>query len=265
MDLKNLTLLSTCVWRVPFPSLKLKMVAFVSPRLTSVFGVQHALFSGKRSLARRRSARYYAVACGASLLETMRHGRALVRAILQDSLGRCEASVAIDATCGRGSDTITLGQLLGPKGRVHAIDVQETAVAETKLRYDAEVAASCSGMAALTAHCASHADLSFLQLHPDGVASVVYNLGWYPGLGANRAIITEVDSTVQSLREATGLLALRGVIIVTAYPGHPGGEEEAGAVERYFADLNPRVWNYNLVRYPNRNAAPVVHICERVK
>ena len=62
---------------------------------------------------------------------------------------------AIDATAGRGGDTVFLARTVGETGRVLAFDIQEEAVESTRARLKAEgltnarvVLASCAAAAA---------------------------------------------------------------------------------------------------------------------
>lgn len=196
---------------------------------------------------------------------TIHHGRALVRDALSAAVSRSGSCSGIDATCGRGSDTMTLGRLLGKGGLVHAFDVQASAIVETRARY---VDAQSSGevFADLRTHCSCHADLATISgVSQRSLAAVVYNLGWYPSQDANKTIITRPPSTVRSLASAAPLIAPGGAIIVTAYAAHDGGAEEADAVLRWVQALPTREWSCALVQYPNRAAAPCIHICERLR
>lgn len=240
------------------------MQAFASPGLVRAF--QDTANSQGRFLTRNCA---YAAKSDSScrdapsLLYSLRHGRALVREALVCAVHQSKSRTAIDATCGRGSDTITLGQTLRSGGLVHAVDVQAAAVAETRTRYECTMA--LEKLAKLRTHCASHADLSVLGEQPRTVAAIVYNLGWYPAHDADRSIVTRPHSTVSSLNSARKLLAPHGIIVITAYPAHPGGSQEADAVKDWARALDTREWSCLSVEYPNRNAGPCVHICERLK
>lgn len=201
------------------------------------------------------------------MLQLMRHGRAFVRESWRCAIERTAIYTVIDATAGRGSDTITLGQLVGSQGVVYALDIQSAAVDETKQRYNSEIdraRSTNSGMGKLELHCASHANFSFLGLLRQSVSCIVYNLGWYPGRDADRSIITRTKTTLSSLQSAQDLVVVHGIICVTAYLGHPGGAEEAEAVLAWARKLPKREWNVVHIAYPNRETAPTMLICERL-
>ena len=198
-----------------------------------------------------------------STLEQLRHGRPFARECWRTAVERTDLPVAIDATAGRGSDTITLGHLVGGEGVVYAMDIQATAVDETRARYMEERERGVA-MGELRLYERSHEELDFLALSKRSVACVVYNLGWYPGQAADRSIITTAACTVASLRAAEELVAVHGIIFVTAYRGHSGGQEEEDAVTEWARGLTVGEWNVMNVGYPNRAKAPTMVICERI-
>lgn len=198
-------------------------------------------------------------------LEQLRHGRTFARECWRTAIERTGIPIAIDATAGRGSDTITLGKIVGCDGIVYAIDIQEIAVAETRVRYSEEARKKDSQMGTLRLAQRSHEDFGFLSLSKRAVSCVVYNLGWYPGQGADRSIITKTECTVASLRSAEDLVVEGGIIFVTAYVGHSGGLEEDEAVRFWAEKLDSSEWNVIRLEYPNRGVAPRMLICERLK
>ncbi len=105
-----------------------------------------------------------AVARPLSLLYALRHSRVLVRESVGDAMEWCRSRVVFDEMCGRGSDSLTLGALLGSQGHVHAIDIQTGPVAETRARCVKAAAALDSRLAELTMRCAAHPDLHFLPV-----------------------------------------------------------------------------------------------------
>lgn len=194
-------------------------------------------------------------------IQQMRHSGLFLRDIWQDAINRTKLQVAIDATAGRGSDTISLGQFVNNGGVVHAFDIQEAALDETRSRYNE--ASQHEAMGKLHLHKKSHEDFSFLDLEDESVACVVYNLGWYPGRGADRSIITRVSSTIASLKSAEALVAVGGVISIMAYVGHKWGKEEEEACIEWTQSLCAREWNVFVIKYPNRKAAPSLIVCEK--
>jgi hypothetical protein len=65
--------------------------------------------------------------------------------------------------------------------------------------------------------------------------AVVFNLGYLPG--GDRTIITRPETTVVALEQALGLLAPGGIVVLTVYPGHGGGDAERRQAEGWAAKL----------------------------
>ncbi|MGZ0079063.1 class I SAM-dependent methyltransferase [Methylomonas sp. YC3] len=129
--------------------------------------------------------------------------------------------ISLDATLGNGHDTVFLARSIGIGGHVIGFDIQPQALIKSfqrLLQHDLQ--------RRVTLRLASHADMLLhvpKQWH-GRVRAVMFNLGYLPG--ADKAVITQIDSTLAALNAACVLLAPRAVITVLAYPGHAGGELE---------------------------------------
>jgi SAM-dependent methyltransferase len=175
----------------------------------------------------------------------------------------------IDATAGRGRDTLLLAELVGAGGAVLAVDLQLEAIqatgarlAEARAGQEAErqrepgeagaleATAGPSrievprGFAAVQLLHANHAQL--LELAGPSwwgtTQALVFNLGYLPG--ADKRVITRPESTLLALEAAPRLLAPGGVLAIVVYPGHPGGAEEALAVERWLGTATERYFRW---------------------
>jgi SAM-dependent methyltransferase len=165
--------------------------------------------------------------------------------------------LVLDATCGNGLDTLLLAELVGEGGRVWAFDLQPRAIEATRELLDGH-----GRLGSVELIEAGHERLG--EFVPDGLAAVVFNLGYLPGGGAN-PLITAPDSTVSALQQAAQLLKPGGLITVSLYTGHPGGPEEALAVEQWGAELSPKKFNVWCSRQLNRpGIAPYLVLVERV-
>lgn len=169
---------------------------------------------------------------------------------------------AVDATAGTGADTLFLAKACGPKGRVFAFDIQPQALALTQARLDKEPANTLAGVSLLQA---SHADMAAaLPADVHGrLGAVMFNLGYLPAEGADPALITLPDSTLPALEASLRLLRPRGILTAVLYPGHPGGDAEAAAVEAWAAALPASVGQTILYRQPQRPAAPYLIAMEK--
>ena len=134
-------------------------------------------------------------------------------------------SIAIDATCGNGFDTLFLAERVGSTGVVYGVDIQVQAIdiVRTKL-IDAGHLAQCRLIAG------SHASLrQMINVEHHGKVSVaMFNLGYLPF--GDKNIVTQQQSTLAGLNQSLELIRPSGLISVLAYPGHAGGPEEVQSV-----------------------------------
>ena len=149
------------------------------------------------------------------------------------------AYAAVDATCGRGNDTVWL---TAHCGRVYAFDIQSEAIASTREALqaagiaDARVLsqAQASQLAAGMLIEESHANLAHYVSEPIGL--IVFNLGYLPGGDKQRA--TQAETTLAALQAALDKLSVGGLLSVTMYWGHEAGKIERAAVLRWAAALD---------------------------
>jgi len=170
-----------------------------------------------------------------------------------------DGDTAIDATLGNGHDALWLCQAVGPAGQVFGFDIQPRALeaAAARLR-----AAGLLERAALLqrGHEALAATLGSSQR--GRVAAVVFNLGYRPG--GDPSVVTDAQTTLRALDQALDLLKPGGALSVVAYPAHPGGGEEAAAVERWSARLDPERFERQTFAHPKGlPQAPRVHLVAR--
>ena len=157
---------------------------------------------------------------------------ALAQGMLRDVIRA--GDLTIDATAGNGHDTVFLAECVGAAGRVLTFDVQAAAIAAARTRVTA------AGLAdRVEFFQESHAVID-TRAAPCTVAAVMFNLGYLPG--EDHRLVTEPATTLQGLECAAALLKPGGGLAVICYPGHPGGEAEASAVEQWFAALTARRW-----------------------
>ncbi|MCW1886216.1 class I SAM-dependent methyltransferase [Luteolibacter flavescens] len=150
------------------------------------------------------------------------HERPTARAHREIAAVLREGDAAVDATAGNGHDTVFLAKLVGAAGKVIAFDVQEQAIASTRERLAAEELLDRVELVhGSHGRIADHAAAG-------SVGAVMFNLGYLPG--ADHAVITRTDETLQALEGALGLLRPGGILTVVCYPGHAGGDEESAAV-----------------------------------
>lgn len=155
--------------------------------------------------------------------------------------------VAVDATCGRGRDTLFLAGRVGEAGKVYAFDIQEEAISSTRTLLAEN---SCSRPVILLQ--VNHALMGkYIRENP---AVVMFNLGYLPG--GDHAIHTRGDSTIAALREALELLLPEGMMTVVCYPGFPAGEEETREVVQFLAALPQQQYEVSRTCFINQVNQP---------
>lgn len=160
---------------------------------------------------------------------------------------------AIDATAGNGHDTALLCRLVGPAGRVLALDIQPRAVAATNARLAA------LGLAGVgRAVTASHARLAEWAA-PACADAVVFNLGYLPG--ASHRVFTRPDTTLPALDAAAALVKPGGFVTVCAYAGGQQGTAERDAVLAWADGLPAASFSVARHLFPGQPGLPPAALC----
>jgi predicted methyltransferase len=157
---------------------------------------------------------------------------ALAQGILQAHIA--DGDQVIDATAGNGHDTVFLAECVGAAGKVLAFDVQAAAIAAARARV-----AAAGLLARVEFFHESHAGMA-ARAAAESASAVMFNLGYLPG--AEHRIMTAAETTLEGLNCAVSLLKPGGLLSVICYPGHPGGDLEAAAVQQWFTALAAHHW-----------------------
>jgi predicted methyltransferase len=131
-------------------------------------------------------------------------------------------SIAIDATCGNGFDTLFLAEQVGMTGVVYGVDIQERAIETVRAKL-----LEVGRLSQCRLVVGNHAQLNAMvdPAHAGVVSVAMFNLGYLPF--GDKTIVTRPETTVAGLEQAFELVRPGGLISVLAYPGHAGGLEEA--------------------------------------
>lgn len=168
----------------------------------------------------------------------------------------------VDATCGRGHDTLALSQLVladGISGYVWGLDIQPSALAATHRRLAATL--TPQQLARVTLHLGDHATPPPALLS-HSLKLVVYNLGYLPG--GDKTLVTTSENTLLSLHTFASHITPGGAISVMCYVGHPGGQTECDAILAWASTL-PRHWNVCCHRWLNAENAPLWLLLQRAQ
>lgn len=161
-------------------------------------------------------------------------------------------SIAVDATCGNGHDTLFLSRLVGVDGRVYGFDVQDIALKNTRQRLKQENAPDN-----VTLFCRGHEEME--SVVAPGVAAVMFNLGYLPG--GDHGMATRHETSVRAIGAAARLLAPGGLITLCIYSGGDTGFEERGAVIRFCRSLDQRNFRVLSHEFINQENHPPLLVC----
>ena len=133
-----------------------------------------------------------------------------------------EGDLCIDATAGKGKDTLFLCQKTGNKGKVLAFDIQKEALIKTRELLTQEGEGQQADLI-LTGHehMKEYAD-------PGTVSVILFNLGYLPG--GDHSLSTKKETTLMAMEQGLSLLRREGLMAVCIYSGKDSGFEEKEAV-----------------------------------
>lgn len=155
----------------------------------------------------------------------------------------------IDATCGRGQDTVFLLDMTQGNGKVLAFDIQEEAIRQTGESIAAHPFRKCAHL-----HLESHIEID-RYADPETVNCIMFNLGYLPG--SNHRLKTQTSSTVMALQKSLPLLVPGGVISIIAYDGKDTGAEEKEALLQYLPSIGESYVVIQTAILNNPNHPPV--------
>ena len=167
-----------------------------------------------------------------------------------------EGYIVADCTVGNGHDTLLLARMVGKGGRVYGFDIQSVAIDRTQNKLmehglEQRVILINSGHENIGKHVEDRLHLA------------IYNLGYLPG--GDKKITTIPDTTLESIAQTLTLLYNNGLLLVTCYTGHEGGEIERQRVEEYLMSLDQKRFNVLKFDFINqRNNPPVLYGVEKL-
>ncbi|WP_046225463.1 tRNA (mnm(5)s(2)U34)-methyltransferase [Paenibacillus dauci] len=183
--------------------------------------------------------------------------------LVAERLGSTAGSqaIAVDATAGTGADTLMLAQAAGASGLVYSFDIQQQALDRTQERlgrYEHPGRLARTELI-LGSHdrMANHIPA---ELHGQ-LQAVMFNLGYLPA--GDTSVITRPESTLPALTISLELLAVKGILTIVLYPGHPGGSEEAEAVQEWASSLPTATAQCIIYRQLQRSDAPYLIAIEK--
>ncbi len=165
---------------------------------------------------------------------------------------------AIDATVGNGHDTFFLSNLVGKQGTIFGFDCQIQAIETTRNKLLENN--SCDNTQLFHVCHSQMETLIPLNFHRK-INAILFNLGYLPG--SDKSVITHADSTLAALNHAIKLVSSSGIISITAYPGHSGGDIETRQVEHWCHQLNPIYYDIQTIYSSEKATAPRLIIIKK--
>ena len=159
-----------------------------------------------------------------------------------------EGAFCIDATAGKGKDTVLLAKLAGASGAVIAMDIQQDAIDATKKLLEQE-GLSDRVQPVLDSHA------NMMQYAKAGtVDCIVFNLGYLPG--GDHTIATQAESTIAALEQSLQLLKPLGIVAMAIYHGGDTGFAERDAVLAWLKTVDSKQYTVAVTDFYNRPNNP---------
>jgi hypothetical protein len=161
--------------------------------------------------------------------------------------------ICIDATAGRGRDTLLLSLLAGDSGKVYSFDIQKEAVDSTLALMEKENRKN------VTVILDSHHNM---KKYVQSAKCVVFNLGFLPG--GDHSIYSRPETSLAAIDSALSLIDDDGFVSICSYYGGDTGFEERDALFRYLESLDSKKYTVMMQSFFNRpNCPPIFIVIEK--
>ena len=157
----------------------------------------------------------------------------------------------VDATCGKGRDTVLLANIAGKKGHVYAFDIQEKSILLTKTLI------TNNNINNVTIINDGHENMD--KYISTGVTCIMFNLGYLPG--TDHSLSTKGSTTIIAIQKAMDLLCTRGIITIVIYQGGDTGFEERDMVIEFCQGINQEQFTVQKTTFENQKNNPPIFIC----
>lgn len=164
-----------------------------------------------------------------------------------------KGDIVVDATMGRGRDTLLLSQLVGSEGKVYAFDIQPEALDSTKKLLCEN---NCSNTRLILD---SHHKL---KDYVKKAKCVVFNLGFLPG--GDHSIFSHSDTSIKAIEASLDIIEDDGFVSVCSYYGGDTGFEERDNLLSFLESLDSKKYTVMLHSFLNRpNCPPLFIVIEK--
>lgn len=160
--------------------------------------------------------------------------------------------ICIDATAGRGNDTLFLAKLVGETGHVTAFDIQQDAVDSTR-----ELLAGNGMSDRADVLLKSHSEMDEVA-EENTVSCITFNFGWLPKGDHN--VFTNKSTSIPAIEKGLKLLKSGGVMTLIIYYGRETGFEERDALLEYLPTIDSSRFTVIEMPFVNRPNCPPIPI-----
>lgn len=158
----------------------------------------------------------------------------------------------IDATAGKGRDTIFLCELVTETGKVLAFDIQPDAVQQTQALVSQH---GYEGIASVILD--SHSNMEAYAA-PESADCIMFNFGWLPG--GSHKIFTRPETSIPAIEAGLRLLKPGGIMSLCIYYGGESGYEERDALLEYLSTIDNRKYTVIVNTFHNRTGDPPIPV-----
>lgn len=163
-----------------------------------------------------------------------------------------EGDICIDATAGRGNDTLFMAQLVGESGHVTAFDIQQDAVDSTKKLLEENGVAHRADVL-----LKSHSEMDAL-FDEGSVSCITFNFGWLPK--GDHSVSTKKETSIEAIEKGLRLLKKDGIMTLIIYYGRDTGFEERDAILEYLPTIDSEKYTVLEMPFVNRPNCPPIPI-----
>lgn len=174
----------------------------------------------------------------------------IIRRVISESVQ--EGDICIDATAGRGNDTLLLAQLVGKSGHVTAFDIQQDAVDSTRALLEQNGVSDRADVL-----LRSHSEMD--SLFEEGTVScITFNFGWLPGGDHN--VFTNKHTSIEAIEKGLRLLKSGGLMTLIIYYGRETGFEERDALLEFLPTIDNKKYTVVEMPFVNRANCPPIPV-----
>lgn len=173
-----------------------------------------------------------------------------IHSVLASSIEK--GDFCIDATAGKGKDTLFLCEQVGENGKVLAFDIQQAAIMQAQ---EAVREAGFSERVQFRHIGHEHMDEYAAE---ESASVILFNLGYLPGGDHNLA--TKESTTLEAAKKGLTILKRQGVMCICIYSGGDSGFSEKEAIMSWAEKLPAKEYDViscPFINKPNHPPLPV--------